>query len=412
MTRRSSRETRCAAESNAMPTHNTVTRTRADLYEEVWAEPLRVVAKRYAVSDVALGKICRKLRVPLPGRGYWARKASGKTSARPALPPVEDGEPTEVAIAPHVDGGQGRSDPAVRERVAAAKANGKIVVADKLLRPHALVAAAAAMLRGTTREPFGPEPTGPCLDIDVTRSSLPRALRIMDALMHAFDARGFRVEVVDSKKAETRGYYRRRRESRGATCVEVDGEWIVFALVEKSSARIVPPPEPPKGLTGEKLQSWRSWNRERREVVANGRLMLHIKNADLVSTRKVWVDGSRQRLEDCLGDFVAQLHAAAAAIRDDRLERERQHREWEEDRRRRLEAVERARLEDERKEALLRRLDDWRRARQIREYVADVRQCCAGIEREASVAEIVAELGWALELADRLDPLSAVRAHR
>jgi len=394
-----------------MTTPNTVTRTRADLYEEVWAEPLRIVAKRYAISDVALGKICRRLGVPLPGRGYWARKAAGKAAPRPTLPSVGDGERTEVTIAAHVDGDRDRSDPVVRERVAAAKASGKIVVASKLVRPHALVAAAAAMLRGTTRDLLTPEPTAPYLDVDVAPTSLTRALRIMDALMHAFDARGFRVEVVDAKKAETRGYYGRRRETRGATCVQVDGEWIVFGLSEKSSVRIVPSPPPPKGLRGEKLDSWRSWNRERREVVPNGRLMIHIKNADFATTRKVWVDGGRQRLEDCLGDFVAQLHAAAAAIRDHRLERERQHRAWEEERRRRREEEERARLEEEREEAFLQRVDDWHRARQIREYVADVRRRCAGAERGTLDDEIVAEVVWALELADRLDPLSPRRDH-
>ena len=44
---------------------------REVLYSEVWAEPVRIVAERYDVSDVALAKACRKLAVPLPGRGYW-----------------------------------------------------------------------------------------------------------------------------------------------------------------------------------------------------------------------------------------------------------------------------------------------------------------------------------------------------
>ena len=32
-------------------------------YQEVWAEPVRVVAERYAVSDIYLARICRKLSV-------------------------------------------------------------------------------------------------------------------------------------------------------------------------------------------------------------------------------------------------------------------------------------------------------------------------------------------------------------
>jgi hypothetical protein len=59
---------------------------RATLYEQVWAEPIRDVAKRYGFSDVRLGKICRALRVPVPPRGYWARLRNGYPTRKPALP--------------------------------------------------------------------------------------------------------------------------------------------------------------------------------------------------------------------------------------------------------------------------------------------------------------------------------------
>src|SRR5216683_8442151 len=51
---------------------------RSELYERVWSEPIRDVAKQHGVSDVWLAKICRALRVPLPGRGYWAKKNAGR----------------------------------------------------------------------------------------------------------------------------------------------------------------------------------------------------------------------------------------------------------------------------------------------------------------------------------------------
>ena len=46
---------------------------REKLYQEIWKEPVLVVAKRYGVSNVALAKACRALAVPLPPRGYWAK---------------------------------------------------------------------------------------------------------------------------------------------------------------------------------------------------------------------------------------------------------------------------------------------------------------------------------------------------
>ena len=46
------------------------------------------LAPKYKVSDVALAKTCRKLKIPLPGRGYWAKLAAGKSlRGRPPLPP-------------------------------------------------------------------------------------------------------------------------------------------------------------------------------------------------------------------------------------------------------------------------------------------------------------------------------------
>lgn len=70
--------------------HTLAKYNREKLYEEVWAEPMLKVAARYGVSDVALAKTCRKFRVPVPGRGYWAKKAAGKNvKARPPLPAME-----------------------------------------------------------------------------------------------------------------------------------------------------------------------------------------------------------------------------------------------------------------------------------------------------------------------------------
>src|SRR5215470_7054628 len=69
---------------------------RDELYDEVWKEPIRTVAKRYGVSDVALSKICRRLRVPLPRRGHWNRPPSTRPKHRLPLPPLSNGEPSEI----------------------------------------------------------------------------------------------------------------------------------------------------------------------------------------------------------------------------------------------------------------------------------------------------------------------------
>jgi len=56
------------------------------LYAEVWEGPATKVAEKYGVSDVAIGKLCRRLRIPMPGRGYRARNAAGRrVSARSSI---------------------------------------------------------------------------------------------------------------------------------------------------------------------------------------------------------------------------------------------------------------------------------------------------------------------------------------
>jgi integrase len=58
---------------------------REKLHREVWAEPMTEVAKRYGVSDVAIGKACMRLNIPRPPRGYWIGKP-GITPQIPELP--------------------------------------------------------------------------------------------------------------------------------------------------------------------------------------------------------------------------------------------------------------------------------------------------------------------------------------
>src|SRR6201997_2741458 len=63
-----------------------LTLSREDLYELVWSKPMRDLAKDFGISDVGLAKRCRRLGIPVPGRGYWARVDAGQRLYRPKLP--------------------------------------------------------------------------------------------------------------------------------------------------------------------------------------------------------------------------------------------------------------------------------------------------------------------------------------
>src|SRR3989442_3999545 len=64
---------------------------REELYAQVWSEPMVRLAKRYGVSDVALAKVCRKLDIPVPPRGYWRRLETGWGPMPPPLPKARPG---------------------------------------------------------------------------------------------------------------------------------------------------------------------------------------------------------------------------------------------------------------------------------------------------------------------------------
>src|SRR5688572_7341936 len=65
--------------------------SREILFEQVWAEPMTKVARRYEVSSSYLARVCRAFDIPRPGRGHWAKLAHGHHIRPPELPPSPPG---------------------------------------------------------------------------------------------------------------------------------------------------------------------------------------------------------------------------------------------------------------------------------------------------------------------------------
>jgi hypothetical protein len=76
----------------------TTTIERRALHAAVWKAPATTVAARYGITSTALAKICRKLGVPAPPRGYWAQIAAGQSVPRAPLPKARPGQPTEHVL--------------------------------------------------------------------------------------------------------------------------------------------------------------------------------------------------------------------------------------------------------------------------------------------------------------------------
>jgi hypothetical protein len=61
--------------------------TRKVLYELVWTRPRSQIARELGVSDVWIGKMCRRMNVPAPPPGYWANLAAGSRRRRKYVKP-------------------------------------------------------------------------------------------------------------------------------------------------------------------------------------------------------------------------------------------------------------------------------------------------------------------------------------
>ena len=71
---------------------------RETLYKEVWQTPILQLAKKYGISDVALSKICTKMNIPRPPRGYWTKHNYGHKTKQPSLAPINGETLAQVFI--------------------------------------------------------------------------------------------------------------------------------------------------------------------------------------------------------------------------------------------------------------------------------------------------------------------------
>ena len=336
---------------------------REELYKDVWEQPLTKLQSKYGVSNVAIGKACRKLKVPLPGRGYWARVAAGHKVKQVPLPefqgaPVVQRMKTEDSPKPTTDS----SDPELAQ-IAKVKSHPLTPRTEQ----HRLVESSAGLLKRARTDDYGrtePPTERPCLDIRVSKELLDRALILMSTTVFALEENGFPVKI-----------------EKGSTTAHIFGQDIKFAIGEDLRVKET---RKAQGLPHTYERS--------------GNLAFEI-SAYAEKCRKRWADGKTQRVENMLSDCVAGLMLVARTRRNWQEGIERQHEEWE---RKAKERAEHKRLSGE--------LDDWmagwQKAKQIREFVSAVERFCVANGEPASPDSPRGKwITWALRYADAFDPL-------
>ena len=278
--------------------------TRKDLYEEIWAEPITQVARRYGVSDVAVGKWCTRMNVPRPGRGYWARKNAGQRVKQAPLPAAH-GEASYV----------NRPQAAEREPSPTPKIPGlerlekPVPVPDEIGDEHPLVSQTRRALQSAGDrggEILYPGAAPQSLDVRVAKASTDRALRLMNALIRALERAGFAVETLTT--TEGVGHH---LVGAGTYAVVHDAR-VPFFLVEDT--RQVERPPSDEERADMRRNSWKRGPFYAEK--ATGTLSLVIGDEGRRhGHRHRWSDTEHRRLEDCLYSFLRGVLMAADEMR-------------------------------------------------------------------------------------------------
>ena len=364
---------------------------RQTLYEEVWTEPVSAVAPRYGLSDVGLAKLCRRLSIPLPMRGYWAKIRAGKKMGRAALPPLP--AETFVRIPDPV-----RTDEAARlEKSKAAQREARAVVKRKVVeRPpgdlveSTLVTQARARL--STDQGWN-DPKGlrhapkEVLDISVSATSLDRALTLVDRLLLLLEAQGMRASV-DAEKART--------------CLKWESTIQWFGISEKISRSVHVKTAAEERQQRQYYDSWRTGKRVEAPQIPDfdyaptGLLTISVGGRN-------WNDTPRTSLDDRLDAVAADILAHFVKTRDQEAEQARKRTIAAAEMAAYNAVMERRKEECQFERGLVR--ESWRhyRAELIRKYVAAALARGPGPDKTQEYLDDWASR--ALLKADHLDPL-------
>jgi hypothetical protein len=157
--------------------------TREELYNLVWEKPMSILAPTFSISDVALKKRCKRLGIPTPTRGYWAKVEVGKNPKKAEL--------TDIIPAP-----------VRQQRQLESMVYFEVYGADySLNRPHQFVVATKQALRGTRADSKGLVSTyGDSVWIEVSPESIPRALWILEKLLSHLKLNEVVLELRDGYK--------------------------------------------------------------------------------------------------------------------------------------------------------------------------------------------------------------------
>jgi hypothetical protein len=244
---------------------------------------------------------------------------------------------------------------------------------------HPIVAAAGKAYRDATPTSegiFHSIKSSP-LSLRVAPVNFRRALLFADKLLKAAEGRGYSVVSGNDKTCQ----------------IAVDGEEVAIAIRERLNQR---------KNAGETFK-WRATT-----LVPSGELTVILGGG--YSSKPAIADTTRWKVEDRIEKALEKIAETARNQKERRLEHERWTRKYEAEQRKREEEERRILSEKQKKDDLLAEVSNWKRAEEIRAYIARAREVIAeaGVRPDQN-AQPGQKLAWAENYANLLDPLTALR---
>ena len=356
---------------------------REELYHDIWREPMLTLSKKYGVSGVMLGRVCRRLSIPVPGRGYWARKAAGyRVGVRP-LPTLKTVPVIQRYKMPDLDPPEPQPlppEPTDSEYLKVLEIGALRIAVDANAPLHRLVSATAKAFKAAYKDAKGQRTVRGyhgVLSLRISEQALERASVIQNAVVLGLQSLGVPLKVDQGKKRVTTSIF---------------GQDVGFEVVEKYRQIRIPQIE----RKNDSSDKFRYEN--------NGILEVRVFN-DRYGKCAIQ-DRKNNFLENqislILAAFFNQARAAKIAEEEER-QRKIKEREREIERYRLSEKI---REEEKKVETLDEWVTNWSRARLYREFVSAL-EASWKLQDEGvpEGSERANRLNWMRQQADRLDPL-------
>ncbi len=341
--------------------------TRGEFYELVWSKPMTHLAREFAISDVALHKICRKHGIPNPPLGWWAKKAAGKKVKQTPLPEAKAGTSDKITIAGADLGRESSILATAREQARILASEGGD---DQAAPPHPIIDRTIAKLGKEKPSDIGLVAVGGggLIKCEVAPKSVDRLAVILPRIVRAASLQGF--QLVGGEGA---AHFKSETEVIGISISElVRREKHVLTDSERAKEEVW---QRKRDLAARR-NAWDAvfidkprfpeW-----DYHPTGQLSFEFEQVYVLrgmAPRRSFRDAKIQRLENMASEIGVGLAVLASAKAEQRLKRQEEQRRAEEERQRRERAARIKHIEDRRTAglgAILTELDELDRLRRL-----------------------------------------------